>query len=264
MAALNSFAYDFTLRNRLGGLNLNYFVVAETPTPALDSEGIRIVSELGMRLGLPNKAFANYWLQYKSPTTSWFRYLALTPNERARLKAINEAVCSWYFGLEWDDLQTILDGCDLPVEMLSGGNAKLLNPKGFWRIDKELSPELRHPVLSLLAFSDLKKKGLKAFMSQNSGDGWMLPEQVCLSDFGLGHDERAKAPQPVASRLGPRFLDWQLNDDVERSWQECAAHAALIRRIVPLPDATAVDADGGDPAATSQEKTVTYKQEGLF
>src|SRR5690606_32402335 len=41
MAALNSFAYDFTLRVRLGGLNLNYFVVAETPTPALGADGLR-------------------------------------------------------------------------------------------------------------------------------------------------------------------------------------------------------------------------------
>lgn len=41
----------------------------------------------------------------------------------------------------------------------------------------------------------------------------------------LGHDERAKHPQPVASRLGPRFYDWQLAQSAEESWRECHLHA---------------------------------------
>ena len=32
-------------------------------------------------------------------------------------------------------------------------------------------------------------------------------------------------PQPVASRLGPRFYDWQLAQGVEESWRECHLHA---------------------------------------
>lgn len=69
----------------------------------------------------------------------------------------------------------------------------------------------------------------------------MIPEELRLADYGLGHDERAQGYQPVASRLGPRFFDWQLKEDVERSWQECAAHAELIRRIVPLPESEQSD-----------------------
>jgi hypothetical protein len=41
----------------------------------------------------------------------------------------------------------------------------------------------------------------------------------------LGHDERAKQHQPVASRLGPRFYDWQLAQTPEESWRECHLHA---------------------------------------
>jgi hypothetical protein len=41
----------------------------------------------------------------------------------------------------------------------------------------------------------------------------------------LGHDDRAKEPQPVASRLGPRFYDWQLAQSPEESWRECELHA---------------------------------------
>ena len=53
----------------------------------------------------------------------------------------------------------------------------------------------------------------------------MLPETLRLADYGLGHDERAKEPQPVASRLGPRFYDWQLAQSPEESWRECHLHA---------------------------------------
>jgi hypothetical protein len=261
MASLNSFAYDFTLRNRLGGLNLNYFVVAETPTPALNAEGLRRVSEIGMRLGLPNKAFATQWLDYRSTSKSWFRYMALTHHERARLKAINEAICAWYFGLEWADFLTVLEGCDLPQDRLSGALSKSLNPKGFWRIDKDRPPELRHPILSLVAFHDLKRQGLEAFLEQNDGEGWMIPQQLCLSDYGLGHDARAEQPQPVAAILGPRFLDWQLDEDIARSWAECEAHAQLIRRIVPLQYPTD---DASSTVLLAAEEEAVYKQGGLF
>ena len=53
----------------------------------------------------------------------------------------------------------------------------------------------------------------------------MLPETLCLADYGLGHDDRAKEHQPVASRLGPRYLDWQLAQSPEESWRECHLHA---------------------------------------
>lgn len=77
--------------------------------------------------------------------------------------------------------------------------------------------------------------GLEAFLAQNDGEGWMLPEALRLADYGLGHDDRAREPQPVAARLGPRFYDWQLEQGVEESWEECERHAALIARIVPPP-----------------------------
>ena len=53
----------------------------------------------------------------------------------------------------------------------------------------------------------------------------MLPETLRLAEYGLGHDERAKVAQSVASRLGPRFLPWQLEQSVEESWAECERHA---------------------------------------
>ena len=119
--------------------------------------------------------------------------------------------------------------------------------------DKEKPPELRHTVLAQVAFHDLQAMGLEAFLSQNNGEGWMLPETLRLSDYGLGHDDRARQPQPVASKFGDRFLPWQLNEDVEQSWEECRRHAANIRairsRFAPEPAAAAPAAAGADAAA---------------
>ena len=35
---------------------------------------------------------------------------------------------------------------------------KELTPNGFWRVDKDKDPELRHTVLTLVAFQDLEQK----------------------------------------------------------------------------------------------------------
>ena len=109
------------------------------------------------------------------------------------------------------------------------------SPKGLWRVDKDKDPELRHTVLTLIAFHGLEAQirehdgdrdaGIAAFLAQNHGDGWLLPETLRLADYGLGHDDRAQHHQPVASRLGPRFYDWQLTQTAEESWRECHLHA---------------------------------------
>jgi len=74
-----------------------------------------------------------------------------------------------------------------------------------------------------------REAGIAVFCNQNDGEGWMLPETLRLADLGLGHDDRAKVPQPVRSRLGERFFPWQLEQSVEESWRECEIHAALLR-----------------------------------
>ena len=147
-----------------------------------------------------------------------------------------DAVVVAMYGLAHDDVLRIVENCDRPTEFIQTGQySTKLDPKGFWRIDKDKDPELRQTVLTLVAFHHLKQKiqqadgdydrGVNAFLTQNNGDGWLLPETLCLADYDLGHDERAKQPQPVASRLGPRFYDWQLTQTTDESWRECHLHA---------------------------------------
>jgi hypothetical protein len=134
----------------------------------------------------------------------------------------------------------MLRDCDWPAkDLASRAFTNRLDPRLFWRNDEELDPELRHATLTQVAFKDLEERiqaaggardaGIAAFMTQNDGEGWLLPEALRLADHGLGHDERAKHPQPVASRLGPRFYDWQLAQTAEESWRECEIHAENLQ-----------------------------------
>jgi hypothetical protein len=148
------------------------------------------------------------------------------------------------YGLERNDFSWLLRDCDHPIACVTDkAFCRQLNPKGFWRVDKDQDPEFRHTVLSLVAFDDLQRAiaasgshdtGIEAWCSQNDGDGWMLPETLCVADLGLtrtvalDYDERAKTPQPVRSRMGERFLDWQLAQTPEESWAECERHAKAL------------------------------------
>jgi hypothetical protein len=242
-AILNSFVYDYALRARLGGINLNYFVIEETPLPLPGRFGA-LTRDYGAggSLSWAHVSFAPEWLRMSKQSgrrhshRAWRRMWAVTPAERVRLRCMLDAIQAERYGLAWDDLALILRECDYPAEIMSEKSfARLLDQKGFWRLDKEKDPEIRHTVLSLSAFSDLKAiiaahdgdrdRGIEAFCAQNDGDGWMPPETLCLDELGLGHDERAKRPQPVRERLGQRFYPWQLEQSVDESWAECERHA---------------------------------------
>ncbi len=231
---LNSFGYDFVSRRRCSGLHLNYFVIEDSPLPRPHEliEGLGFAS---LRVGGIHPCFSDAWLRISH---SKYRAQALKSMwsgmeyERRRQLAITEALAARQLGLSPEDMSTIIKECDRPRYEI---DERRLLPNGFWRADKDKDPELRHTVLTLVAFHDLeekirscggdREKGIEAFLNQNNGEGWMLPETLRLADYGLGHDERAKEHQPVSSRLGPRFYDWQLAQTPEESWRECHIHA---------------------------------------
>lgn len=244
IGVLNSFSYDYQMRVRLGGLTLNYFIVAETSLIKPSNSALHWIGHLIRCLCWTNILFAPLWFKssVNNPSMkkhSWKKLWGITLHERLRLRCLLDALVAELYGLNWDDLAWILRDCDYPTELSTSKTfAKTLDPKGFWRVDKEKAPELRHTVLTLVAFHNLKETiaahggnceaGIEAFCTQNDGDGWMIPETVCLNDFGLGHDLRDKEPQPVRARLGERFLPWQLEQSVEESWAECEQHAHKI------------------------------------
>ena len=236
-ASLNSFVYDFSLRLRLGGLNLNYFVIEETAL--LRTSWNRTVAQIAATLSWNHAWFAPDWLALRGVVLTASPMWAVTVHERLRLRCILDALVATLYGLSRDDFRWILRDCDHPKDRLADkAFCRTLDPKGFWRIDKDHDPELRHTVLSIVAFDALEKliadhggdreKGISAFAASNGAEGWMLPDTLRLADHALGHDDRVRDPQPVASRLGPRFLDWQLAQTPEESWAECERHARAI------------------------------------
>ena len=230
LALMNSFVFDWLIRERLGGAALAWHVLKETALPV--DVPTRSFAHLVEKLNLFPNIFAPENANHSTCAKG-----ALLPGERIRLKVMIDAMAVFTFGCDTDDLHHILQHCDLPVsDTVSGVSDRVtFDMRGFWRIDRQHPPELRHTVLTLIAFHDLEQKiqqaggdqtqGINAFLTQNNGEGWLLPETLCLADYGLGHDDRAKRLQPVASCLGPRFYDWQLAQTTEESWRECHLHA---------------------------------------
>ena len=227
-AHLSSVAFDWAVRQRMSGTHLNWHVAESLglPPPGSTPHGL---SGRYAGVALSGIHFAREWLRL-SHTVRRPHLHAYSSQERLRIFVMVDAVVAAVMGLSTSDLRHVLAGCNHPR-----GDTGRKQPKGFWRVDKNKDAELRHTVLTLIAFHDLeskiqtaggdREKGIEAFLTQNHGEGWMLPETLRLADYGLGHDDRAKHPQPVASRLGPRFYDWQLAQSADESWRECHLHA---------------------------------------
>ena len=227
-AVFNSVTFDFITRSRVTGLHLDYHVLEQNPLPRLSESAASAIVLLARKLCLTAQWFAPHRLELARGEGE---RSALTKSERLRMWASLDALVSVLFGLDFDELSRILKDCDRPVPTARAG----LDPKGFWRADRGEVPELRHTVLTLAALHDLEAKidaaggdrepGIEAFLVQNGGEGWALPETLHLADYGIGHDDRARRSQVVAGRLGPRFYDWQLAQRPDEAVRECHLHA---------------------------------------
>jgi len=232
----NSFVLDWSLRRRMAGTHLNWFVVDELPVlrPTQRGPHNTLLSDLTLSLNGGHAIFAPTWLRSET-IASWRGRWALTPSSRIQLRCVSDAIVAACFGLTYADLNQILAACDIPSSAIAEGSGTAeIDVRGFWRVDKNKDPELRHTILTLVAFHDLEERirnkgelesGIEEFIKQNAGRGWMIPDVLRLADYALGHDDRAKEYQPVASRLGPRLYDWQLAQSAEESWRECHLHA---------------------------------------
>lgn len=232
-AIFSTLVFDSSVRPRLGGLNMSQFIMDEMPLPSCQNQALNITHERLIKILCCSSLYSKEWIQITANHVPFAQKLHWGISEKTRSEKIItiEAVLGCIYGINKNDFSHLLRDCDSPARW----STDKFNPKGFWRVDKDKDPELRHTVLTLVAFHDLEQKirecggdrdkGIEAFLTQNNGEGWMLPETLRLADYGLGHDERALQPQPVASRLGPRFYDWQLAQTAEESWRECHLHA---------------------------------------
>nr|WP_319537642.1 hypothetical protein [uncultured Methanospirillum sp.] len=228
---LNSYIFDYILRIKQGSTSLNYYILAETPL--VKPNNYLYLYKFVLGLNCVNPIFAPLYtkIRRKSKFNShWKSLWAITPHERLRLRCILDSIIAHLYGLEFEDFAWILKDCAHPTTHLRSIK-KTLDPKGFWRVDQTEVPELRHPVLALKAFLDLKKMGLEEFCALNDGDGWMIPDEITYAtrpDGTIEFDTTDGITVPVREKLGPRFLDWQLEGTPEESWAECERHARAI------------------------------------
>ena len=194
--------------------------------PILPPTKVDLLEPLANKINFCDKLFSEEILKCPEMTR-----LSIAPHERLRITIMIDAIVGVLFGMSEQDMRLILADCDYGDV---AANSQNFNPKGFWRVDKERPPEQRQTVLTLVAFHELERlieqtgdqeAGIKAFLALNDGEGWMLPEQLRLADYGLGHDAEAEEFRPVASAYGPRFYDWQLAQTPEEFRKECEIHA---------------------------------------
>ncbi|MDA8065778.1 MAG: hypothetical protein M0031_09820 [Thermaerobacter sp.] len=204
---LNSLAYDWVVRQRCGGLNLNFFYLAETPLPIVDDPDVRRFLTLNAAsLTFVHKMFAPEWLRLRERYPElgerpWQEHWAVTASERLRRRCMLDAVVAHVYGLDYDDLAYILrDDAD--------------EPTGFWRVDRELPREQRQTTLTLEAFRHLLEVGLERFCQE----GWDLPAHA--RDF----------PRPGVARFTPAA-----------GWDEAAAHARRMEEIREQGQLTAAE-----------------------
>ena len=247
LAQLNALTLDYFLRLRFaisgGGGSLVWSTLSELALWAPDSlkPGTRQLLALQIQRLLGCSPILACSAAAFGRTAKIQQTAALTAHERLRVRCILDAVNAAAANLTSDEVRWVLRDCDQPASLTMDRKfTGQLFGKGFWRLDKDLAPELRHTVLTQIAFADLQVEirnhagdrdaGISTFLRQHHGDGWQVPEMLRLADYGLGHDARAHEPQPVASRLGPRFYDWQLSQGDAEVSQEITMHADNLNR----------------------------------
>jgi len=158
-AFLNSFVADYQMRLRLTGLHLSEYILSELLVPSLlfTSEGLaEQVSQLAARLEFhsPSHAVAKHrmYLLGEGKLHANACMTAATESERLRVRVLLDAVMASVVGLSVGNVAWLLRDCDHPASLLrSSLYCRRLSAKGFWRVDKNKDPELRHTALTQIA-----------------------------------------------------------------------------------------------------------------
>jgi hypothetical protein len=151
---LSAFSFDFVLRQRIANPNLNWFTIEDCPLPKVIhsevvSDEIGEIAGRSIRLTLIHRRFAPEWLKFKQlypglSTKEWKHWWAVTEADRLRLRVEIDALCADLYGLDPDDFDWIVR--DDPTD-----------PKGFYRVDRQLPFRERLTGLAATAFRALKE-----------------------------------------------------------------------------------------------------------
>ena len=196
---LSSYVFDYLMRIRITGTNVNWFLLQELPV--LLPSTLAEISRLAELLAVNHVAFAPF---SKLLPSEW----VTDPIRRRSLRAELDARIAILYGLDEDDLSYILSGCDASSEDLSNkAFCSKLDPRGFWRVDRELPPHERQTMLTLKAFrvirdSTVLEEAASADaeytrVSRSEEEAMMdMHREIIARIRKQGIDETEKAPPP--------------------------------------------------------------------
>ncbi len=163
---MNSLCFDSVLRTRSAGTHQSWFIIEECPI-ADPVDQIHLPFQVSMnaaRLTFLHRRFAPEWLKLahlypdtfgfdplslstdhlSTSTRGWKHWWAVTEADRLRLRVEIDALCADLYGLDPDDFDWIVR--DDPTD-----------PKGFYRVDRQLPFRERLTGLAAVAFRTLKE-----------------------------------------------------------------------------------------------------------
>lgn len=141
---LGSLPFDWALRQRLAGTNLNQFVLADCVLPELDADVECQLAGLALRLGALLPGHAPLWRTAAAEGWCPDGGPAIDAATRASLVEQLDVRVGRSFGLDDADVAWITRDCERPAAALRRVPAGA-RTKGFWRVDRDLPPELRRP-----------------------------------------------------------------------------------------------------------------------
>lgn len=140
-AVLGSLPFDWALRLRLTGTNLNGFLLEECRLPRLGEAAERELAQCALQLCAVLPWHAGLWAIARQE--GW------APDgrgaTRAGLLTRIDVLVGTAYGLRPDDVRWIVRGSDLPSARIGRKPPSECHPKGFWRIDREAPPAARRP-----------------------------------------------------------------------------------------------------------------------
>jgi hypothetical protein len=143
-AVLSSLPFDWALRLRLGGTNLNGFVLADCVLPRLDAADETGLARLALQLAAILPWHTALWEQ--AAAEGWgLGTPATDPEHRRQLTTCIDVLVGDAYGLRADDVAWITRACDQPIAALRRRGQAPGPAKGFWRVDRDLAPPMRQP-----------------------------------------------------------------------------------------------------------------------
>ncbi len=137
-ACLNSFVFDYVIRRKMAGNNLNYFVIEECPIPVLNEENASLWRRLAVLAGELALNDLRYCRELLAMGLSLEVFQAA---DKAVLKRQQRRVLADLIVAKLYDLNSF----DMGVLLTNSSAGVTISQKGFHRMDRELSSELRLP-----------------------------------------------------------------------------------------------------------------------